>query len=372
MSICAMAAMAEALFADAITPMLPALDSQFGLGYAMAGLLVASYAIGYGIGTYPAVRLVSSVGPRATTVIGAAILVAGLLFFAVGPDVGLLFLGLALGGFGGVTMYTGVIALATASAGDEHRGATIGTVYSGGYAGSALGPMVGAAALAFGRGPAFGLLAAAQLLITGLLMRLPRAAPIAATPLRAMLAHLGSAQVRLGLWITSLPGFGLGVLMVSGTYRIQEVMGTTLMTAAAFGGIAVINVFAGPVLGNISDKMGRRQPLLVLMTFAAILLGMLIGVEERIPLVILIAIGGAIFSLVDGPGFALVGDGVQMRGGNDAEATFLMNLFWGPSAALGAILAGVFHGTGGAMLSFAVLAGITGISAVLVQRFAEG
>ena len=203
-------------------------------------------------------------------------------------------------------------------------------------------------------------------------MRLPGAAPIAATPLRAMLAHVGSAQVRLGLWITSLPGFGLGVLMVSGTYRIQEVMGTTLMIAAAFGGIAVINVFAGPILGNISDRMGRRQPLLVLMTFAAILLGMLIGVEERIPLVILIAIGGALFSLVDGPGFALVGDGVQMRGGNDAEATFLMNLFWGPSAALGAILAGVFHGTGGAMLSFAVLAGITGISALVVYRFAEG
>ena len=39
---------------------------------------------------------------------------------------------------------------------------------------------------------------------------------------------------------------------------------------------------------------------------------------------------------------------------------------------LGAILAGVFHGTGGAMLSFAVLAGITGISALVVYRFAEG
>ena len=104
MSICAMAAMAEALFADAITPLLPGLDSKFGLGYTLAGLLVASYAIGYGIGTYPAVRLLSSVGPRATAVIGAGIVVAGLLFFADGPNAGLLLLGLALGGFGGVTI----------------------------------------------------------------------------------------------------------------------------------------------------------------------------------------------------------------------------------------------------------------------------
>jgi len=71
---------------------------------------------------------------------------------------------------------------------------------------------------------------------------------------------------------------------------------------------------------------------------------------------------------VDGPGFALVGDGVESLGGNSADTTFLVNLSWGPSAALGAILAGVCHDAVGANLSFAVLAAVAAVSAGIVYR----
>ncbi|MGV0993314.1 MAG: MFS transporter [Mycobacterium sp.] len=366
--VCAMATLAEALFFSAIAPLLPGLDKQLGLGHLIAGVLVATYGIGYTLGTYPALRLASSVGPRATTVIGMVCIAAGTLSFALSSHIGVLFAGRALAGFGSVVLYTGAIALAEACAAADSSGATIGIVYSGTYAGSAVGPLIGTAADAFGRGTVFGLLAGAQLAISSLLTRLPSVPAEPAANVRAVLGYLRDSRVRLGLWITSLPAFGIGMLLVSGSFRIHEAGGTALLIAAAFSGIAVINTASGPLLGRITDKRGRLRPLFVLMALAAITLAILVPVEARVPLIVLIAISGSFMSLLGGPGFALVVDGVDLRGGNAAEATFLMNLFWGPAAALGAILAGFFHDAVGAELSFVVLSAVTAVSAGIVYR----
>jgi hypothetical protein len=45
-----------------------------------------------------------------------------------------------------------------------------------------------------------------------------------------------------------------------------------------------------------------------------------------------------------------------------------MNLFWGPAAALGAISAGLVHGSAGAELSLLILAAIAVVSMVFVRR----
>ena len=50
------------------------------------------------------------------------------------------------------------------------------------------------------------------------------------------------------------------------------------------------------------------------------------------------------------------------------EATLLMNFFWGPTAALGAISAGLVHGASGAESSFLILNAVTFVSFVLMAR----
>jgi predicted MFS family arabinose efflux permease len=54
--ICALAALSEVIFFSALAPLLPSLDRQLGLGHVAAGLLVASYGIGYMLGAYPGLR----------------------------------------------------------------------------------------------------------------------------------------------------------------------------------------------------------------------------------------------------------------------------------------------------------------------------
>lgn len=366
--VCALAALTEALFSSAIAPMLPSIARGLGWNHTMGGVLVAAFAIGFAFGTYPGLRLTSKVGPRMTTVIGTACVAAGTLCFALDAPDGLLFAGRTLAGFGSVVIYSGGIALAMAGVGDEHRGATIGTIYSGSYAGAAIGPLIGTAATIFGRVPVFGLVASAPLAVTALLLRLPSVVAAPEVNLAAILGYLRSGRVRLGLWITGLPAFGGGVIVVSGAYRLDEAGSSALIIGITFGTMAVLTAILEPVVGRMSDRWGRRRPLLVLMLLTTTAMSVLIPIQQRAALIVLIAVAGSVFSLLDGPGFALVGDGVESLGGNDTATTFLVNLSWGPFAALGAILAGVCHDAIGAGLSFGVLAAVTAFSAGLIYR----
>ncbi|MDP4667482.1 MAG: MFS transporter [Gaiellales bacterium] len=366
--ICALGAMSEALFYTALAPLLTALDDQFGFHQGQAGLLVAGYAIGYWIGTYPAYRLSARFGPRAAAVVGVACVATATLGFALGATFALLMVARILVGLGSVIAYTGLLSAVGAIAGPQQRGMAIGTVYSGSAAGSAVGPLVGSLAVEFGRGPVFAMVAAGQAVVAGLLTRLPTVPNTDRVSMRVMGSYLTSSRVRTGLWITSVPGFALGVLTLSGTYRLDELGAGSTLIAVAFSGIAVINVFVAPRIGKASDRLGRRTPLMLSLAVAGITVLLIAAVSLEISTVVLIAIAGAFMLAVAGPGLALVGDGIHGAGGDPAHATFLMNAFWGPAAALGAISAGIFHSAGSDALSLLVLTTIIVISLLLTRR----
>ena len=367
--VCALGALGESLFYTALAPMLPSLDEQLNLGHEVAGLLVAGYAIGYVLGTYPAIRLAASIGPRWTAVAGVLLVALATAIFAIGSQLELLLAARLLVGIGSAVAYTGVLAAAGSLTGPAHRGAAIGSVYSGGAAGSAVGPLVGALAESVGRGSVFMAVAALQLVIAGLVSRLPSVPQATGVSVRSMLENFRYPVVRMGVWITAIPGFALGVLTVSGSYRLDEVGAGAVMIAASFSGIAVIGIFVNPNVGKLTDRIGRRLPILLALLAAAGTLTVLALLVRAVPTMVLIAITGALLLSIGGPGLALIGDEIQRHGGDPAVATFLMNLGWGPSAALGAIIAGLAHGAVGAELSLALLAVVALGSALLVRRY---
>jgi DHA1 family inner membrane transport protein len=366
--LCALGAMAESLFYTALAPILPAIDEQLGITHTLAGVLVAGYAIGYVLGTYPGYWLAMRTAPRTAGAAGVALVALGTLGFAAADDYPLLLAARVFVGAGSVIVYTGVLAAAADMAGAEARGSAIGRVYAGSAAGGAVGPLVGAAAQAAGRGVVFGLVAVGQVAVALLLSRLPASAPLRGASLREMLAHTRHRRVRLGLWITAVPGFAMGVLTVAGSYRIAELGGTSLAIAAAFSGIAVINVFLNPRIGRLSDRVGRERPVaLTLLVAAAMLVAIALAAFEA-STIVLIAMTGALMTAIGGPGLAMVGDEIARHGGDPAQATFLMNLSWGPTAVVGAIAAGVFHGHVGAELALALLCAVALATAAVVFR----
>lgn len=369
--VCAFGAMAESLIYTSLAPLLTPLDAQLGFGHMQAGLLVAGYAIGYLAGVYPAFRLDAAIGPRTTSVIGMVAVAVSSLGFADADGFLWLLGARLLAGVGSIFVYTGLLAVAGQVAGGGGRGLAIGTVFSGYAAGSAIGPLIGSLAVSWGRSPVFTALAVSQLLFAVLLTQLPKTPRTALMPRSDKPWLLGSAKVRIGLWITSVPGFALGVLTVSGSYRLHELGSGPLMVALAFSSMAVINVFVHPWIGKASDRLGRRKPLLLAFTVSTIAVGLIAAVSFQVSTVALIAIAGSSLRAVAGPGLALVGDGVKELGGDPEQGTFLTNLFWGPTAALGAICAGLVHGSVGVEISLLMLAAVTAFSFVLVRRVAH-
>jgi DHA1 family solute carrier family 18 vesicular amine transporter 1/2 len=360
--ICALGALCESLFYTALAPMLTHLDSQLGFQEEQAGLLVAGYAIGYWFGAYPAYRLTTRFGPRATAAAGVGSVAIATLGFAAADTFTILMVARILVGAGSVIAYTGLLAAARSMAGHEHRGMAIGTVYSGSAAGSAVGPLVGSLAVEFGRGPVFTAVATGQAIVAAFVSRLPTVPNTDHVPMRVMWHYLSSQRVRTGLWITSVPAFALGVLTLSGTYRLTEIGACSTIIAIAFSGIAVINVFVAPRIGKASDRLGRRKPLMLALIVATIALLLITAASFETSTIVLIAIAG--------PGLALVGDGIHELGGDPAQGTFLMNMFWGPAATLGAISAGLVHGSIGSEVSLLMLAVVAASSVVLVRRLA--
>ncbi|MEY3735430.1 MAG: hypothetical protein RLZZ624_488 [Cyanobacteriota bacterium] len=369
--ICALGALSESLFYTALAPLLTQLDDALGFGHEQAGLLVAGYAIGYWLGTYPASWLSAHLGPRTTGVLGVSCVALATLGFALGDSFKTLLGARLLVGVGSVIAYTGLLAMAAALADASEQGLAIGTVYSGSAAGSAVGPLVGSLAVTLGRGPVFCALAAAQAIVAALCWQLPRVPNTKHLSMGEMGRYFRSARVRTALWITSVPGYALGVLTLSGTYRLDEIGASATAIAIAFSGIAVINVVLAPRIGQASDRIGRRRPLMLALSVSAIAILLMLGATLKIPTVVLIAIAGAFMLAVAGPGLALVGDGVRELRGDPAHATVLMNLCWGPAAALGAITAGMVHGARGAGLSLLLLAFVAAVSLIPVHRLEE-
>lgn len=368
--ICAIGALSESLVYTALAPLLNQLDGAEGFNHQQAGLLVAGYAIGYGLGSLPAYQLVAQLGPRLTAMLGSAALAGATLLFACGNSFPTLMAARILVGIASVVVYSGALTVAGYLAGPNGRGASIGMVYSGSAAGSALGPLIGSLASYSGRGPVFMAVAAGQVLIALLLLRLPAISALSSPSARTVVRHLHTGQVWIGLWITSLPGFALGVLTVSGTYRLHELGAAPLFVAVAFSGIATLNIFVASWLGRASDRLGRRNPVMLALAVATISVALIVALAFKISTVVLIAIAGACLLAVAGPGLSLIVDSISRDGGDPAGATLLMNLFWGPAAAIGSIAAGLVHGDFGVQVSLVMLATVAALSVLVVRRYA--
>ena len=140
------------------------------------------------------------------------------------------------------------------------------------------------------------------------------------------------------------------------------------LVALTFSGIALLNIGLSPIIGRFSDRIGRRAPALSALATAGCALLFMISIPTTISTIVLIAVAGALLLAIGGPGLVIANDGVERQGGGSNEATLLMNFCWGPTAALGAVSAGLVHSQSGAEASFLALIAITVMSCVLIAK----
>ena len=127
--------------------------------------------------------------------------------------------------------------------------------------GALLGPVLGAAAVHFGRLAAFSGMAALATALAVLALRTPSPPPEERQPLRLMLVALRAPSVLAGMWLLMLPAVLFGTALVLAPLQLDALGWGAVGIAATFAVSALVEASLNPVVGRWSDRRGRLAPI---------------------------------------------------------------------------------------------------------------
>jgi MFS family permease len=219
----------------------------------------------------------------------------------------------------------------------ERRGQTIGTALAFAIVGALFGPVLGGIASVVGQGIAFGAAALLSVVLAVWAYRTPAPAPVHPQPLAALFQALRSRRILLGVWFVVLPALFFGTLSVLAPLRLDELGFSALAIGALWLFTAALEAAANPLVGRLTDRIGRIGPMTVLAFVSAIASTGLPWPERAAVLAALVVIASMTYGSFWTPAMALLSDEAEARGLEYAYAFALINVAWAPGQALGAV-----------------------------------
>jgi MFS family permease len=346
----------ETIFFAALSPLLPGFSDELDLSKGEAGLLVAMYALGGVLGAIPSGIVATRLGVKATVALGLTLVAATSVLFGLASSYWLLDLTRLAQGVAGALCWTGALAWLVDATPRDRRGETIGIAMSAAIVGALLGPVLGAAAVHFGRLGAFSGVAAVAIGLVVLALRTPSPPPEERQPLRLMLVALRERSVLAGMWLLMLPALLFGTLSVLGPLQLDELGWGALGIAATFAVSALVEACLSPVMGRWSDRRGRLAPLQFGLAGSAAVCLTIPWIDQRIALSAAVVAAGVTFGAFWAPSMALLSDGWEGAGVGHALGFALMNFAWAPGNVVGSAAGGGLAEAAGDVAAYAALA----------------
>ena len=253
--------------------MIPQLSEAFGLSATGVASMVGIFYYGYSPFSLVAGAAMDRLGPRKVVPIGAATVGVGALLFATGNS-GLATLGRFLQGAGGVFALVGAAFIATTNFPASRAATLIGATQMFGMAGGSagqflVGPMIasGVAWSTFWAGMGIAGLAISAVLFF-LLPESPAPSPDKPATTgagRALVMVLRNPQSILCGMIAGLLFIPTTIFdMIWGVRYLQEARGLDYASAVMRSATVPLGWIVGcPLLGALSDRIGRRKPVIV-------------------------------------------------------------------------------------------------------------
>lgn len=284
-------------------PLLPLIRDEFALDYTRSGLVLSAFTVSYGLAQLPGGWLADRVGPRLMVTIGiCGVALAGLMV-GLSNTYTMMMVFLVLMGLAGGAYHPASPPLITASVEPNKQGQALGFHQIGGSASYFLAPLIsiGIAAAWSWRGSFIGL--AIPAFIFGILFYMLMAKRLAvkrlekiarggepahpAYPKRQLIAVMTVSAIAGSLTMSSISFITLYVVDRFGASK--EVAAATLSIFYACG------LWATPIGGHLSDRLGRIRILLV----ACLVLGPLVYLLNVVPYgiglgVLLVVLGTAV------------------------------------------------------------------------------
>ncbi len=357
-----------------LVPLLPQYARDLGLSQMKVGVLFGSYAAALLLVTIPLGVMVDRVGRKTPMLLGLGGLLAATLLFAFSKSYGLLVVARALQGVAGSATWVPGLALLADHFPAERRGQAMATCFAFANFGVLLGPPL-SGLLAAHVGPLAPYLFGTALVALDFLLRLlwldevPVQAP-GRLPWRvllrdrAILTFAGALGLGAALWALLEATLPLHLDAVHGLG--PRGIGLCFMAAA------VAHTLTSPLMGRLSDRVGRRR--VVMAGCAACLVALpLPALAPSVPWVVAsLVLLGAAASLLMSPSSPGVADAVERLGTGDFGAGFsVLNIAYALGMMAGPYLGSALAEAFGFTAALGAAAAAIGAYGLVVRRVEE-
>jgi MFS family permease len=329
----------DAMLFGALVPLLPLYTESLGLSKGGAGLLVGALGGGMLLGGIPGGVAAGRLGAKPTMVIGLVLLAAASLAFGLAGGAWSLGVARFVQGVASATTWAGALTWVTSAAPPGRRGEVIGTALGAAVFGAIVGPLFGAMAVAVGVRLSFAAVSAFSLLLAACAAASP-AYPIEREVPGALRRALRDPSFLGSLWLGSILAVLFSVLALLGPLALSRGGFGALAIGVTFFAAGILEVVINPLLGRLSDRVGRRIPARLALA-ASIIVSALLGISSTpIAIVALVCAAGIAFGGLNAPAIALLSDRARAAGLAQGLAFGAMMLAWGAGDLAGPGVAG--------------------------------
>jgi MFS transporter, DHA1 family, multidrug resistance protein len=376
--------------AGLVLPILPLYAGSFGVGYAQAGLLVASYSFARLVCDLAAGIVVDRWGERASGAAGLALTTAGALLTGLAPTFPLALAFWASAGAGSAVVFAAMYSYLLKVVPKERMGRTLSFFYGAFNGGVVAGALLGGVvASRFGLASPLFFMAGATFLATLLYVwLLPVERPGISEPPPAhsdvtrggfRLRRSGSRLAR----VARTPGFGMVIVTNLAYLWMVAAIFDTLLPLFARDALQMSTLGIGIVFsvaltaeflvlypaGSLSDRRGRRYVLLPSLAALAVMTVAVGWAEGPVALAAMVALLGIASGFAGVPPAAMLADVIPVHQSGTGVGIFRFSGDLGFT--LGPLVAGFTAATLGFQAAFAIAALPTVAAFVLVARGQE-
>lgn len=360
-----------------VVPVLPIYTKNLGVSDFQVGLLFATYAIALLLGAIPMGMLSDMFGRKPFVLFGMFAMCGAFVFYAFATTYAMLVVARVLDGVTAAATWSAGLALLGDRFEESEMGSMMGYAIGAMAVGGIAGPLLGGVlsdAVGY-RAPFFAIAGACFAGgVVALFLHEESSARRAIVPAGRMLKNvLGNRTILLASLITLVTTTGLGLLEPTLPLYLKDnfAMSRTQI-GIIFGVTMLLYAIASPVSGKLSDRIGRRDPILIGLIATAVVAPLIAVFKNVAAVYVLMALLGATLTFFETPSVPLITDAMPKDGGGDIHygtAFGLLNFFWSLGYALGPLIGGAITGAAGLLAALLTYSGVLLALSVVVVVF---